>query len=658
LGVRTAFAIEDNNLWLRHLLNLLLQVTLALYVFWKSSSWHSTQVLVPGILVFVAGIIKYGERTAALRHGNLNNMVIISKRKSTTTNNTSSLNSISNTNGITEQQILICDDALRSAPGIRMLFARRKTPQVATDLMKIISPSYYDRSSSIRHRDLFRLMDVELGMMYSDVYTKAAVLRTKRGIVFRCISLACTVAALILFFFFTSSSRADHHDTTNTAAGRVDTAITYTLFIGGLVLDICSLLTMVMASPWTWAWLRDQGHHRIASMSLCLVSCDMVSGWLGTTTTRPLWSNTMGQYRFVCYDDDSQPWSSSVPPPPPTLSERVMGIIRKLVTSEEEKKLFRMSKLLETRHVVVDDNVTKCLVEAINDILQSSGGGDEVHQRQHGEQWECLGQLLLAATQPECTYDFVHLICWLHACTEVLLCEAAAVAAPGAAAASASADVCRKLSRYMVYLVAVHPAGDDLLQVVSSHADKEYKSWERYSNISLRGKQHQIRMGLLRLELEAANRGAGCGCSSSRIMASSLPHPEQWQRTLEELKHMWARLLVYAAAKSRPEAHAAELARGGELLTFVWLLLSHNGLGAAFQVHLVPRRGKHHQHVPSSSESASASGGSSKTFYVFENLPAVQMVVHNCCPQLLLPPEQAAKLTTTPTPTAAGQEYL
>lgn len=33
----TAFSIEDNNLWLRHLLNLCIQVFLALYAFWKST---------------------------------------------------------------------------------------------------------------------------------------------------------------------------------------------------------------------------------------------------------------------------------------------------------------------------------------------------------------------------------------------------------------------------------------------------------------------------------------------------------------------------------------------------------------------------------------------------------------------------------------------
>jgi hypothetical protein len=133
----TAFAIEDNNPWLRHLLNLLVQVTLALYVLWKSSSWSSAQVLVPGILVFVAGIIKYGERTAALRHGNLNNMVI--SEKSTTNNNSSST---SNNNDSINQNNPADDDpfgsgvgdgttvtniicgALRSVPGIRMLFCK------------------------------------------------------------------------------------------------------------------------------------------------------------------------------------------------------------------------------------------------------------------------------------------------------------------------------------------------------------------------------------------------------------------------------------------------------------------------------------------------------------------------------------------------------
>lgn len=62
-----AFSIEDNNLWLRHLLNLVVQGALALYVFWKSFHRISYSILMPAVFIFVAGIIKYGERTWALK---------------------------------------------------------------------------------------------------------------------------------------------------------------------------------------------------------------------------------------------------------------------------------------------------------------------------------------------------------------------------------------------------------------------------------------------------------------------------------------------------------------------------------------------------------------------------------------------------------------
>ncbi|XBJ05978.1 hypothetical protein VPH35_024660 [Triticum aestivum] len=68
----TAFSMEDNNLWPRHLLNLVVQVVLALYVFWRSTkTLHDMGLLVSGVLVFVAGIIKYGERTWCLKRGSL-----------------------------------------------------------------------------------------------------------------------------------------------------------------------------------------------------------------------------------------------------------------------------------------------------------------------------------------------------------------------------------------------------------------------------------------------------------------------------------------------------------------------------------------------------------------------------------------------------------
>lgn len=70
----TAFSIEDNNLWLRHLLNLVVQVSLALYAFCNSFGQISLQLVVPAIFIFVAGIIKYGERTWALKCGSIDGL--------------------------------------------------------------------------------------------------------------------------------------------------------------------------------------------------------------------------------------------------------------------------------------------------------------------------------------------------------------------------------------------------------------------------------------------------------------------------------------------------------------------------------------------------------------------------------------------------------
>ncbi|CBI36708.3 unnamed protein product, partial [Vitis vinifera] len=61
----TAYSMEDNELWLRHLLGLVVQFGGACYVFLRS--WEGMPLNILAIPMFVAGLIKYGERTWALR---------------------------------------------------------------------------------------------------------------------------------------------------------------------------------------------------------------------------------------------------------------------------------------------------------------------------------------------------------------------------------------------------------------------------------------------------------------------------------------------------------------------------------------------------------------------------------------------------------------
>lgn len=245
----TAFSIEDNNLWLRHLLNLTIQVCLALYAFWKSIGGVNPRLLAPAILVFLAGIIKYGERTWALKCGSRDGLKETSLPVLPKLNVEVDKNSYAGT---------ICY-VLGSIVSIRDLFSGRTI-------------------SHMKEREVFRfrgdrpldqvakLLEVELAMMYDDLYTKAMVLRTRIGVVLRCISQVSLIASFVLFLV--GNSKHEYN--------RADVSITYVLFIGGFGLEVCAFI-LIMVSPWTWAFFKARKCDRLARVSWLLLSSSI--GW-------------------------------------------------------------------------------------------------------------------------------------------------------------------------------------------------------------------------------------------------------------------------------------------------------------------------------------------------------------------------------------------
>jgi hypothetical protein len=76
----TAYAIEDNQLWLRHLLTLVVQAVGVAYVLYEYTA-DSANLALAAILMFVVGVIKYGERTWALKCGSLERSGALYSRK-------------------------------------------------------------------------------------------------------------------------------------------------------------------------------------------------------------------------------------------------------------------------------------------------------------------------------------------------------------------------------------------------------------------------------------------------------------------------------------------------------------------------------------------------------------------------------------------------
>uniref|UniRef100_A0A0A9BTT2 DUF4220 domain-containing protein n=1 Tax=Arundo donax TaxID=35708 RepID=A0A0A9BTT2_ARUDO len=505
--------MEDNNLWLRHLLNLVTQVALALYVFWKSIQRHSVDLLISGIFVFVAGIIKYGERTWSLKCGSL-------KSFESSTGDHYREQMPKEIYGDGGYSSIVCV-ALRSMPYVLGIFSARNL----FDNSPLSGDTLGDPNKTLK------VVRLELGMMYDDIYTKALVLRTRSVIILRCISQISVIVAFALFL-----------GTNKSRYSKADIAITYALFAGGFFLEVCAIFISMM-SPWTWVWLKARKCDRLARLSWFIFSSDI--GW---PEKKQRWPKSMGQYNFRSWLAGSGRYQAR------TCSQRVMTLVRRFMdmVGVEKKKIFWMSKLLDTEQVDVGTMMTEHVAKEVS-LLR-----DEFYlgPRHKGpREWTKLG-LLLERTQASLVADFGQAIVFMHKLTEVHLNKYPHHPTSDMEADAASTDtdipfgiveICRKLSNYMMYLLVTNPSMLPL--PISAVA-------------TLESSQQPQTINLLTIEETLDEFGL-------------LPSKE----TLEEMASMWMRFLLYAAGKSRVEMHATQLSRGGELITFAWLLMAHYGIG-------------------------------------------------------------------------------
>uniref|UniRef100_A0ACD5XZV7 Uncharacterized protein n=1 Tax=Avena sativa TaxID=4498 RepID=A0ACD5XZV7_AVESA len=143
----TAYAVEDNRLWLRHLQNLGVQVLAAAYVLYQSSVLSDpTWLRAATILIFMVDVLKYGERVWALRRAS----------------------------NVHSGELLWLD----------------REEHEGTEMTKEDVDKMYHK------------IQMHLLKMYSVLYTKAVVMCTWQGICIRFISSLATLAAFILFHRF------------------------------------------------------------------------------------------------------------------------------------------------------------------------------------------------------------------------------------------------------------------------------------------------------------------------------------------------------------------------------------------------------------------------------------------------------------------------
>ncbi|GKE44161.1 hypothetical protein Tco_1471445 [Tanacetum coccineum] len=257
----TAFALEDNELSLRHFVEIVFQFAVVLYIF--SLSWPGCSDLPKlSVLVYLAGFIKCFERIKALRLANTENL---------------------------RDSMLGPPDAVN----IHLYPEEGREISEAYDLLQTFKQlfddlilTFKDRDSSqsyfrhLKSRNAFYVAEIELGLSFDMLYTKANVDYSFNGILLRLTSISVLMMVPVGFYFLCEID--DYH--------LIDIVITYLLVGTTLIMDIFAVITM-LCSDWTDQWFTQK---------------NLILSFL-KQPIKQRWSGSMAQFNLLGVTLDKRP---------------------------------------------------------------------------------------------------------------------------------------------------------------------------------------------------------------------------------------------------------------------------------------------------------------------------------------------------------------
>lgn len=499
----------------------------------------NSQVLFPAPFIFVSGIIKYGERTWALRTGSRDGL------------GKSSLKQAATTHGqiidpcISSSSIARASYALQTVLLAQGLFVGRTMHQLGNRAKAKFEKYFKTDRVGVEEKVKIDVIVLELGMMFDLLYTKAMVLQRKTGCIFRCAAQVSMVVAFVLFVV------QDYHarkHSSSSSSSRVDTGITYTLFVGAILMEACSVAT-VIASPWTRAhlddtstflgWLYSSSSKAFSPLTKAIVRCKNMQ-WL---CQRPS-CYSVGQFNHI----DFVISHGSTP-------SIICKVISALGLGKQWRNLWYLKRV-----------EAQGIVEYVVSWFDRSMEEDYFIRRPQ------LGRRLNYTL----CLPFEHALYRLQIYTDQHISKHfPPTSTSHAADVMLLKEDCEKLSNYMAYLKEAYPSMLPISSVVNDGT--LYKEEKKVNPNRLSIVEEHVK------DLVNERNSA-----SPFEPDPATPFEPDLKQSLEEIREMWMRLLVYAAGKCSGELHARQLGKGGELLTFVWLLMLHHGLGdAATEVNLL-----------------------------------------------------------------------
>ncbi|RWR84770.1 hypothetical protein CKAN_01359600 [Cinnamomum micranthum f. kanehirae] len=635
----TAFAMEDNELWPRHLLGLLFELGAAIYVLLLSIPENT--LLVPTLFMFFAGTIKYGERTYALYRASLDGFrdsmlkepdpgpnyaklmeefeykkkcglptkIVISEEPKDLDDEESKTK-----HGTTTKN----DQKVRDAQNLQE--AHKFFDKFKGLIVELIF-SFHERDESRNAflekspDDAFKVVEFELSFVYEVLFTKAVVVHDMRGYILRAIC-SCLIIAAFLTFFFLEKDRFSE----------VDISITYTLLGGAIILDAFAFI-MVIFSDWTVVRLENYRCGKTISDFIVKISpCER-------------WSEMVTQHSLIkrCIPGD------------PSYFKRFMDwpicyqkVVEILWIQKISSKIGIGTQLIDeiqyTHRKKVTDELKKCIYDQLVKKAESISDPKETRRvcSCRGN-WALEERGYLKEFGPSVMVEFDESLLKWHIATDLCYYSSenagkeveddrnenvANVALPDKA--EEDREICKRLSDYLAYLLVMRPFmmsssavigkiryrdtcaeatnffNRRLLELMPS-TSKGNQNEESNNDQGKREKSNAMLTAacntLLLVNTKDAKPADVKGDRSKSVLFDAcilakelkkLEVTKRWKIMSEVLVEM----LAYAAIRCPGIAHAQRLSKGGELLTFVWFLMTHLGLGEQYLIEAGHARAK------------------------------------------------------------------
>ncbi|GLT59623.1 hypothetical protein SLA2020_324310 [Shorea laevis] len=558
-----ALNLVDNDLWRRYSVFLTTEVGLTLYL--SILSLRRSKLWIPTFLVLTPGIIKAAERSTALFRASFKyygdevaNVSLLEKKAATEPD--------SFLTGLMLRKELAPHGTIKNLlVGPLISSARRKFSRGA----------FLQKSA----KDVLGMIEIELSLLYEALYTKLPVVHCKFGYFLRIISSGCILGALLSFRSFTKQSDLR----------KFDIWLTYILFLGAIISDFIAIGLLLFSdfSILSYYSLEENSGSKIMVWNKEYENMDK------KVIKSCRWSKTISRCNLItnCFKDYPL-WLKKLAPHwlevyPNRLAVTMNMKAQNLEEDQEWHFIFEELKRKAQDAETVEMGKQICLKRG-DGILHS-------HENYRHLIWSVRD------------LDYTESLLTWHTATE--FCFQFEDSNP----VSDNMDyrlISKVLSDYMFYLLEMRSR---LMAAVfvdqkevrkRAYLDtKEYFSQERILDekdlsrkiFSTRPPETHVTSLIRGYERTSIILGA-------RKLACQLREQNGFPWKL--MSQVWVELLSYAAITCRAEAHAQQISGGGELLTFVWLLMNHLGLGTQFSTEQILYPGQTDQQAPDEHELA------------------------------------------------------